>query len=334
MRAAGLALAALALAAAACGGAASRQGTALRKLKVVMLPYGTSAPLLIAKERGFFERRGLDVEWVTIERSSETLPSLVQGRIDVVPGGINAGLVNLVAGGAHLRLVANKGMFPKEGCTGAVALLGRAGLGPWPGSLRGARVSVQSMLFTELFLDRLLAQQGVPRDGITRVDLPKGAVADALRHGTVDYVVTSEPILLRARTEGFGEIAAEASSVLPGFDHGYLVFGPSMLDGDPETGRRFLMAYVEGASAYMEGKTDANVKALAAAMKQDEAELRAQCWMPMRPDLGVDAASVAAFLAWSRERGVLEGDVRPEQLIDEGPLRAARAALELEKGKK
>lgn len=329
-------LAILGLLLAACRPAPQHPAAAppLRHLKVVMLPYSTSAPLIIAKERGFFARHGIEVEWVPLERSSESLPALTQGQIDVVPGGINAGLINLVASGARIRLVANKGMFPKTGCTGAAALIGRKGLPPWPGSLRGARVTVQPMLFTELLVDRILLKYGIPRDSITRVDLPKGAVGEALAKGAVDFVMTSEPVISRSRQLGSVDTVIEASEILPEFDHGYLVFGPNLLTADPDAGRRFLMGYIEGARAYMQGKTEENVKTLATAMKEDEAMLRTMCWMPLRPDLGVDEASVKEFVEWSAARGVLKSVPALEQMIDPAPLKDALQALAAEGGQR
>lgn len=294
-----------------------------RTLKVVMLPYSSFAPLIVAKERGFFERQGLDIEWVRLERSPESLPSLSQGRLDVVAGGLSAGLVNMVSQGAPIRLVANKGMIPAAGCTGAVSLVGRKGLAPLPGSLRGARVSVQSLLFTELFLDRALEKYGIPQDQITRVDLPAPAILEALQKGLVDFAVTSEPRPTLGRRDGITGPVLDASAVLPNFDHGFILFGPNLLSEDPEAGRRFLVGYIEGVRAFREGKTPENVKVLAQAMQLEEGLLRDTCWMPLRDDLVVDVDSVKQFVEWTRKRGLLEGNPSAEQMIDIAPLRAA-----------
>lgn len=298
-----------------------------RKVTAVMLPFLTFAPLIIADERGFFRRHGLEVEWVRLQRSPESLPALTDGRIDVGAGGLSAGLANVVARGAPIRIVANKGTIPESGCTAALSMVGRRGVGPLPGSLRGARVSVQPMLFNEMFLDRLLDRNGVARDAVHRVDLPAGAIHEALQKGLVDFAVTSEPRVAQGRAQGTIGPVVEGAEALPGFDHGFILFGPNLLTRDPEAGRRFLMAYLEGTRAYQEGKTPENVRALARATGVEEPLLEATCWMPVREGLAVDLDSIRQFLDWTRERGALEGSVSAEQLVDLAPLRAAAAAL-------
>ena len=64
------------------------------------------AALWIARERGFFNKHGLDVQFVLMPRSAVTIASLVAGEIDMAiigPGN----LLNAASGGAELVGIGN-----------------------------------------------------------------------------------------------------------------------------------------------------------------------------------------------------------------------------------
>src|ERR1043166_3831 len=62
--------------------------------------------LWIARERGFFTKHGLDVQFVLMPRSAVTIASLVAGEIDMAIVG-PGNLLNAASGGAELVAVGN-----------------------------------------------------------------------------------------------------------------------------------------------------------------------------------------------------------------------------------
>lgn len=64
------------------------------KLKVLLTPFLSQAPFLIAKEEGYFTEQGFQVDFVRMNRAHEAIPALIQGLLDVVPGTINITFLN------------------------------------------------------------------------------------------------------------------------------------------------------------------------------------------------------------------------------------------------
>ena len=86
----------------------SSGGAPLRKVRVLMQPHVSYAPLMIAFDEGFFRDEGLDVEPVTSIQNDETLVALVSGDLDVRPGPLSSGFLAAVAQGAKIRVERSK----------------------------------------------------------------------------------------------------------------------------------------------------------------------------------------------------------------------------------
>ena len=66
-------------------------------LRVVTLPRISYGPFYIAQDEGSFAEEALGIESVEMKRSSEAIPALVQGELDLVGGALSAGLLNTSA---------------------------------------------------------------------------------------------------------------------------------------------------------------------------------------------------------------------------------------------
>jgi NitT/TauT family transport system substrate-binding protein len=227
--------------------------------------------------------------------------------VDALAAVISIGLFNAVAQGAPVRIVADKGRDP-GGCSYR-ALLGRRalverGLLASPAQLRGRRVAMNPMSIAGFVVDSLLGTAGLTLDDITAVNLPLAAQRDALESGAVDLVATGEPWVTRIRQGGHG-VVSEGARFMPGVQEAVLIYGPSLLRDRPDVGRRFMAAYLAGVRRYNEGKTDRNLRLLAARTGLDTATLRQICWPAIAPDGRIDVPSVLAFERWAVRRGHL-----------------------------
>src|SRR3990170_8063239 len=81
----------------------------LTKVKVALLPTISFAPFFIGIEEGYFEEQGIEVELEKFSQSTNWVPALAQGDIDVGAGGITSSFFNSIARGMNIRIVADKG---------------------------------------------------------------------------------------------------------------------------------------------------------------------------------------------------------------------------------
>ena len=167
-----------------------------RPLKVAYLGLTCEAAIFVAKERGYFEEEGLDVELVKTDWDG-LRDGLGLGRFDAnytlimyLLKPIEQGLDVKVTGGIHTGCLR---VQVSSGSTIASAA-----------DLKGKRIGVPTHLGSPpfLFTSRVLAASGIdPRRDVEWVVLPPDVLGLALDRGQVDAVADSEPIgsILMAR---------------------------------------------------------------------------------------------------------------------------------------
>ncbi|MET7730540.1 ABC transporter substrate-binding protein [Streptomyces sp. NPDC005402] len=205
------AAAALALVLTACGGdgdSSSPDGGRMT-VRVAALPLSDSAMLYIARNRGLFEKEGLDVRIQQIQQSLQALPALSKGQIDMVA---SANYVTYFQaqdqGTLDIRIVAEAiraaprmmdVLVPKDSDIKTLADLA--------GKKLAVNVlnNVQSLTFNEI-----LAEQGVGRPVYRQIPFPQ--MGAALDKGQVDAVHVVEPYDSSIQDELGARVLVDGSS--------------------------------------------------------------------------------------------------------------------------
>lgn len=289
------------------------------KVRVQTLPLLSFAPYFIAQEEGFFADKGLEVEFVQFQRSSDAIPALLQGQIDVVGGALSFGLLNAMAKDEGLRLVADKGYLTDTGCSYASILAGKhvdlASLTSKE-ALAGLRIVTNLASARGYFMEELLAAFGLTATDVEIVDIPDAAALEALDTGAADLAVLVEPSVTQALSGGYATEWQRVGKRLPGFQIGLLTYGPNFLQQHPEIGERFMDAYLKGVRQYNQGKTPRNLEILGKYTELDQEVLESSCWPAFRDDGAVSGETIAAFQQWGAAQGLLDAVVDPAALID------------------
>ena len=291
-----------------------------RKLKVQLLPFLSFAPFFIAEEEGFFRELGLEIEFVKIKGSAGPIAALMKGDLDIIAAQVETGLLNVIAKGANVRYVADKGYLAADGC-GAYALLARkdlvesGGLSS-PADLKGRRLAIEPLTTEGYYVEKLLGQAGLTMGDITTVDLPPPVLGESLRNRSVDLVHIGEPWITRIESEGDAVVWMPVKALLPDFQWACIVFGPNLLEKERETGRLFMVAYLKAVLQYNEGKTNRNLEILTKHTKLDPNLLEKACWPNIRCDGKINLNSVVDYQKWVKKKGLSEGAVSQESFWD------------------
>src|SRR5215208_4184953 len=85
---------------------------------VVQIKLGTlstvaDGPQYLAAERGYFREEGLDVSFENFGSTADMTAPLASGELDLGSGSATAGLVNAVARGIGIKLVADRGQYTR-----------------------------------------------------------------------------------------------------------------------------------------------------------------------------------------------------------------------------
>lgn len=318
----------------ACSGPAASQPTPTPEpvaLKVSVLPFLSYAPFFIAQDEGIFAEQGLQVEFVKIERTSEAMPALAQGQIDVAAGFFDVSTLNAIAQGGKIKYVSDKGYLDPNGCAAATFVarkdLIESGKLDDLSNLKGMKIALTPASSAEYALDMLLKDVGLSSKDVEILNIPLAARFEGLGSGAVDIAAVSDPWTVRAVNAGYGEIWHPWHEYLPNFQFSIIMYGPNLLEKRPDVGVRFMVAYLKAVAFYNQGKTDRNVEIIAKYTQLTPEEVKAACWMSMRSDGSVDLAGMAGFQDWAIAKGLMDTRVSNEQLWDPQFIEKAAAAL-------
>jgi NitT/TauT family transport system substrate-binding protein len=167
--------------------------------KKVAIGYASASdflPAFIGKEKGCFEKRGLDVTLTRIPIVSNIPPALVAGSLQI---GMSTATVLLQAvdGGIDLNVVAGATRMLKDNPTISLVARKEAQIKS-AADVKGKKIGVPGVnSVADVVFRKWLKNNGVNLNDVTFIETPFPQMNDLLRAGTVDGVLAAEPIRSR-----------------------------------------------------------------------------------------------------------------------------------------
>ena len=219
------------------------------------------ASVFVAREEGYFNKRGLDVEPKFIPLNS-TIPAALQSDSLTIGGPTPSVFLHAVDGGLDLVLVAGGGLTSKT-ITG-FGLVARAGAGiKTAQDCVGKKIGVPGLgAFLHVTFRAWLKDQGVDYRKVNFVEAAFPQHADLLRGGSVDAVVSADPFMSRITESGAGYVASYYSTFLPEGNQTIVhAARRDWAEKNPQAVRAFRESLVEAAAFMQQPKNDAKVRA-------------------------------------------------------------------------
>lgn len=300
-------------------------------LKVATLPYLSFAPFFIAQEEGYYTEQGLEVEFVELVNNQDIIPTVSQGEVDVSSGLVTVGIFNTMARGGNIKIVADKGYVDPAACD-SIALVARKSLvedGQLndPSQIKGRLINVVPTSWLEFYLEQLLAAANLTIDDVKLTSIPVPAQIEALDQGTLDMTAQNEPWVRRLTDMGHQPVLTPLNQLLPNAQYAITLYGPNLLEKNPEAGQRFMVAYLKAVRQYNQGKTERNIEILAKYTGLDKEVLNQICWSTLRDDGQIDTQSVLDFQNWAVNKGLLDTVVSADKFWDPGFAEQANTLL-------
>jgi ABC-type nitrate/sulfonate/bicarbonate transport system substrate-binding protein len=176
-------------------------------------------------------------------------------------------------------------------------------------------------------VEKLLNTAGLSLNDIVIVDVPTPVMPDALKKGTIDVVATVEPWITFALQTGHAVLWMPAQKVIPGFQLSTILFGPTLLEKNPEVGKRFMIACLKAVRQFNKGKTERNLEIIAKHTGLDKELLKRTCWPSLRDDGKINIESVLDFQSWAVKKGFQDKLVSPDQFWDPSFIEYANKVL-------
>lgn len=187
----------------------------------------------IADKKGWFREAGLNVELV------DTNPDYYASVLDLAKGKMDTNdltlfdLVKFNAEDVNLVMVINS-----DSSFGSEAIVGKREIESIR-DLKGKTVGVAKDSYLEYILDVVLERNGLTPQDIKTVDIAAEKAAEALIQGSVDAIVTWEPIVTEVIEKGNGRKLFDTSEISGISPNGY-VFHKSFIEERPEDVQAFV----------------------------------------------------------------------------------------------
>ena len=311
-------------------GAALPARAQTRKVKVGMNQNAADLPYFIAQEMDLFKQEGLDVELINFKSTTEMMAPLGTGGLDVGGGGATAALYNAVGRGLKLRLVADKASAITPDYSPLMLLVRKAltdsGAVKTVADLKGRKFgNISPGGSGDSLTNELMKQAGLGFKDIEPIYLPPPQLAIAFENGAIDASIMTEPFSTLLVKRGIAKLWARCGDVYPGQQVAAIYYGSNFIE-NPDVGQRFMNAYIRASRIYNDALAngrfngaagDRIIAILAKYTGQTDLQLmRDTTPHGLNPDGGVLTPSLVKDFNFFKERGLIEADVKPEQVID------------------
>ncbi|HYZ56542.1 MAG TPA: ABC transporter substrate-binding protein [Streptosporangiaceae bacterium] len=252
---------AVALLAAACGSSSGSPGSATKPgdahIVVGALPVVDDAPLYLAVKNGYFKRAGLTVTIDPVTQSTQALPDMLHGTVDIIAGANYVSYLEAQAKGeAQLKLLVEGTACKPD--TFEIAALPSSGITK-PTDLAGKTVAVNlTNNIQTLTANAVLKADGVNPSKVNYTVIPFPDMVAALKAHKVDAISAVEPFLASAETgDGAKPVVSSCSGPAANFPMSGYFATQSWAQQNPNAARAFQTAMFK-AQAY----ADANPAAV------------------------------------------------------------------------
>ena len=157
------------------------------------------SPLIIAKEKGFLAKRGLDAQVTFLEGIGEKNAALLRGDIDGVGHTADSAVTSASAGVDGQIVYVFDESFGADGILATKSIQKIA-------DLRGKRVALEPGFTGHFFVLSLLEEAGLTAKDIQVVSMETGNAGGAFVAGKVDAAATWEPWISKAAQRSDGKI--------------------------------------------------------------------------------------------------------------------------------
>lgn len=338
----------LVLAGAAIAMAIAAPARAQDVLRVGEGPFITGGGFLVASEKGYFKKLGLQIETKMFIDGQQAVPALIAGDLDLTFMTANASLFNSVARGAPLVVILDRGNNKADRGYTVINVSkqmfdsGVKSLDDF-GKLKGKKIGVSGTGSINQYMFSLALQKAGldPRKDVQWVfNVPQPDLMKMLGQSQIDATDLAYQFGFFAEKNGWGPMIATGDKIDPDGTIGVFATRQNLLKDKRDILVRFAMAYLQGAkefnaAAAAPDKHPDIVDILAkttALQKPETVKAIAPNWSYVNEDGIPNIPSIMKMQDyWANYYDYIEKKVSAERLFDTSIAKEAVKRLETEK---
>lgn len=238
-------LAAATLAATLLAGSADAQ----TKIQIGCTATSDCASAMVAVDEGIFKKHGLDAEMVLIGINSN-IPAAILSNSIQIGGPTSTVFLQAVDGGLDLVAVAGASDMSSTSNANVAAFIRNGITIKEPKDFVGKKVGAPGLgAFLHVLFVKWLIEKGVDPKSVNFVEVTFPTMADIIKSGGVDAVLTAEPFITRMTNAGLGTVGAHYAAELARTEP--IIFYAAARDWaekNPAVVKEFRAAIAEGAA--------------------------------------------------------------------------------------
>lgn len=270
------------------------------------------APVLLAQEKGFFAKQGLEVALKPIPLNSQNPAALESGEVDIA---MPTASVLLQAVNAGLDHVAVAGFIETVKTDSNFGIVARPAANiKQPSDFVGKKVGVPGLnAFLHVMFREWLTMKGADWKKVDFVETQFPLMEGILKSGSVDAVVAIQPFMARIVGNKTGELLAHfIRDMADGMSITVFASKKAWAERNPAAIKAYRAAFDEGA-AYANAHPDAAREIVAKFLKLPPPAVAAVAIPQFNSRLG--DKQLAPWVAIMKSQGMLRGDVSLKNVI-------------------
>ncbi|MDQ0891781.1 NitT/TauT family transport system substrate-binding protein [Paenibacillus sp. V4I9] len=236
-----------------------------KALTVTLPTWPGYGPLFLAKEKGFFKQRGVNIDLTIIDGLGERKQALAGGKVQGMATATDV-TVSVAASYVPLGIV-----WVFDDSYGGDGILAKKEIAS-PADLKGKKIALEVGSTSHIFLLKVLEKAGLSDKDVEIVQMSAGDAGAAFVAGKVDAAVTWEPWLSKGTAAG-GKVLV-SSKDLTGIIVDSVSFASDVIKNQPEKMKAFVAA-MNDAMVYWKANDSESIKIMANGLKMSEEEFKA-----------------------------------------------------------
>ena len=207
---------ATALAVSACGSShpavSKSSGPELTHITVGALAITDDAPLFVAIKKGYFKQQGLTVQTKIVAASTDAIPDMLSGSVDIIGSGNYVSFFQAAARGVVKISILAAGSTCTADDVDVMAM--PASKITSPADLAGKTIAVNlTGNIQTLTINAVLKAKGINTSGIKYVVIPFASMPAALAAGRVDAISAVEPFVTATEKAGAKAVLQQCQGI-------------------------------------------------------------------------------------------------------------------------
>jgi NitT/TauT family transport system substrate-binding protein len=303
----------------------------LQKITIATMRITPNAPLLLAREKGYFRDEGLDADIILFESAQDVVLAGSSGAATVSNGGLTAGFYNIASKGG-LKIIGAQNREENGYHNNGFMVSTRAfeaGLKTLK-DLPGHRVGINASGSTQHYALGLIAQKyGFDMSAVSVVPLQNYSnLVAAFRGGQIDVIIATVNIANQLEAQGVGHTIGWSGDETP-WQLGAIYTRPSVIEKQRPLLEHYLKAYLRAAREYNVAfnQLDANgqltkgpgydelLPQIARLLEQPEKEI-AVSFPYVDPRGAINVGDIYNQIAFWQKQGVVGPGIDAKSLVD------------------